>query len=118
MMSRRNIESMLSGLASVVLFRHAELRRSELAPHVGYALNVRRLGKHIQRDQPRQFKDSFGAQNVQISRHRGRMAGDVDNLRRCRLPKHSQQLGMTALAGWVQEDRRSLRIGPSQQAGQ
>ena len=48
---------------------------------IRHALDVLRLRKHVQRLHARQFKDTVRAQNVQIPRHRRRMARDVNDLR-------------------------------------
>ena len=47
------------------------------------------LGKHIQRLHLRQFKDIIRTQNVQIPRHRSRVAGNINHL--CR-PGPAQKL--------------------------
>jgi hypothetical protein len=44
----------------------------------------------------RQFKDTFGAQNVQVSRHGCRVAGDVNDLGRAEPTQELEEIGRAA----------------------
>lgn len=63
---------MLMGLASLV--------SGSGVSNVSHALDVRGLRKHVQRSDSRYCKDTVRAQGVQVSRHRGGMAGYINQL--------------------------------------
>src|SRR5215471_7648940 len=94
-MRRVRVESMLIKLASLVSNR---LRQLTFGTKVRHALDVRGLGKHVQRNNLRHFKDTFGAQNVQVPSHSGRMTGNIDDLRGSRVAQELQQCGLAAFA--------------------
>src|SRR5260221_4532614 len=79
LMGRATVESMLIELASLHL-RSADRFRG--GSQVCDAFDVRGLRKHVQRDHLRHSKDIVSAQNVQISGHRGGLAGNVNDLKR------------------------------------
>src|SRR5581483_8472454 len=88
---------------------YAELTGSG-RPQVRHALDVRSLRKHVQRDHLRYFKDIFPAQNVQISRHSGRLARDVNDLPRSDPAQQLQHLRPATLARWVEQNTRCSRV--------
>src|SRR5262245_31752178 len=63
--------------------------------YVSDALDVLRLGKHVQRSNIYQFKDTVGAQNVQVSRQR------------CRVARHIKHLGRTVFSERIQTGLRT-----------
>ena len=55
--------------------------------YISDALDVLRLGEHVQRSNIFQFKDIVGAQNVQVSGQSRRMARHVEHLGGAVLPE-------------------------------
>jgi hypothetical protein len=78
--------------------------------HVRHAFDMRGLGEHVQGDYLRHFKDTLSAQNVQISRHGGGVAGNVDDLPRLHLPKQFEHFRVTPFARRIEQHAGGLGL--------
>ena len=94
------------------------LARLYASAQIRHALDVLCLWKHIQWLHPRQFKDTIAAQNVQVARHRRRVAGDVDDLRWSRPAQYLQYIRFAALARRIEQHGRRSRVETREQRRQ
>jgi hypothetical protein len=81
-------------------------------PYISNAFHVLGLWKHVQWNYFRYFKDIPCAQNVQVSRQRGRVAGNVENLPRTRFTQYFQHFRRTTSARRVKNNRARTRFKP------
>src|SRR5437867_2103444 len=87
---------------SPVSFNSARLRVAQIS----HRFQMGGLGKHIERNYSRQTENTFGAEYVQVARHGGGVAGDVNDLSGLNLAQKFEHLAAAAFARRIEEDGR------------